>query len=132
MSCEQATAQTLKETGHRLTPQRLMILSAIRHADGHKTASEILEDVKESFGLEALPAEVLADGMMASGENLADLAERDVTLYSPIPVKDQTNNPALRDDLSQAVAESDWDRLPTKTVTVTVEGTKQKQQQIFL
>ncbi len=49
MSCEQATAQTLKETGHRLTPQRLMILSAIRHADGHKTATEILEEVKESY-----------------------------------------------------------------------------------
>ena len=49
MSCEQATAQALKDTGHRLTPQRLMILSAIRHASGHKTALEILEDVKESY-----------------------------------------------------------------------------------
>ncbi|MDA1227197.1 MAG: transcriptional repressor [Chloroflexi bacterium] len=49
MSCEKATAQTLKETGHRLTPQRLMILSAIRHAKGHKTATEILAEVKESY-----------------------------------------------------------------------------------
>ena len=49
MSCEQATAQALRESGHRLTPQRLMILSAIRHADGHMTASEILEHVKESY-----------------------------------------------------------------------------------
>ena len=37
MSCEQATAQALKDTGHRLTPQRLMILSAIRHADGQSS-----------------------------------------------------------------------------------------------
>ena len=49
MSCEQATAQALKESGHRLTPQRLMILSAIRHAEGHITAAEILEQVKESY-----------------------------------------------------------------------------------
>lgn len=49
MSCEQATAQALKDTGHRLTPQRLMILSAIRHADGHKTALEILGEVKETY-----------------------------------------------------------------------------------
>lgn len=49
MSCEEAIAQTLKESGHRLTPQRLMILSAVRHASGHVTAAEILEQVKESY-----------------------------------------------------------------------------------
>ena len=49
MSCEEATAQALKATGHRLTPQRLMILTAIRHANGHKTALEILDDVKVSY-----------------------------------------------------------------------------------
>ena len=49
MSCEQATAQALKDSGHRLTPQRLMILSAVRHAGGHVTATQILEHVKESY-----------------------------------------------------------------------------------
>ena len=49
MSCQQTMAQTLKESGRRLTPQRLMILSAVRHAEGHVTASEILEEVKESY-----------------------------------------------------------------------------------
>ena len=49
MSCEQATAQALKSSGHRLTPQRLMILSAVRHAGSHVTAAEILEQVKESY-----------------------------------------------------------------------------------
>ena len=49
MSCEQATAQALQESGHRLTPQRLMILSAVRHAKGHIAAAEILEQVKESY-----------------------------------------------------------------------------------
>ena len=49
MSCEGAAAQALAESGHRLTPQRLMILSAVRHTNGHVTASEILEQVKESY-----------------------------------------------------------------------------------
>ncbi len=49
MSCEDQTIQTLKESGYRPTPQRLMILSALRHATGHITASEVLEQVKESY-----------------------------------------------------------------------------------
>ncbi len=49
MSCEQATAEALKETGRRLTPQRLMILSAIRHARSHVSAGEITELVKQSY-----------------------------------------------------------------------------------
>ena len=49
MSCEDQTIQTLKESGHRPTPQRLMILSALRHSTGHITASQVLEQVKESY-----------------------------------------------------------------------------------
>lgn len=49
MSCEIDTAKTLKESGHRPTPQRLMILGALRHAGGHVTATEILEKVRTSY-----------------------------------------------------------------------------------
>ena len=49
MSCEQATAQTLRDSGHRLTPQRLMILSAVRHAGQHISAGDVIEQVKESY-----------------------------------------------------------------------------------
>ncbi len=49
MSCENSTVQTLKASGHRPTPQRLMILSAVRHANGHVTASEILDRVKRTY-----------------------------------------------------------------------------------
>ena len=49
MSCEQSTAEALKATGHRLTPQRLMILSAVRHSGGHVTATQILDQVKETY-----------------------------------------------------------------------------------
>lgn len=49
MSCEQANAETLKKSGQRLTPQRLMILTAVRHAGAHVTASDVLAQVKESY-----------------------------------------------------------------------------------
>ena len=49
MSCQTHTVQTLKDAGHRLTPQRLLILSAVRHSEGHITAGEILNAVKESY-----------------------------------------------------------------------------------
>ena len=49
MSCQTHTVQTLKDAGHRLTPQRLLILSAVRHSEGHITAGEILDAVKESY-----------------------------------------------------------------------------------
>ena len=49
MSCEDHSVQTLRDSGHRLTPQRVLILSSLRHADGHVTASEILDEVRESY-----------------------------------------------------------------------------------
>ena len=49
MTCEDQMIQTLKEYGHRPTPQRLMILSALRHSEDHITAAEVLEQVKESY-----------------------------------------------------------------------------------
>lgn len=49
MTCEEQTVAVLKESGQRLTPQRLLILSALRHVTGHVTASEILAQVRESY-----------------------------------------------------------------------------------
>lgn len=49
MSCEKETVQVLREAGHRPTPQRLMVLSFLRHANGHVAASDILEKVKEVY-----------------------------------------------------------------------------------
>jgi len=49
MSCENETVQALKDSGHRPTPQRLMILSEIRHAKGHVSATQILDRVKKSY-----------------------------------------------------------------------------------
>ncbi|MGB2695937.1 MAG: transcriptional repressor [Dehalococcoidia bacterium] len=49
MSCETETVQVLREAGHKATPQRLMILSSVRHADGHLTANDILDQVRLDY-----------------------------------------------------------------------------------
>jgi Fur family ferric uptake transcriptional regulator len=49
MSCEEQTAQLLRATGYKLTPQRLLVLSVVRHHQGHLTASEIFERVRERY-----------------------------------------------------------------------------------
>ena len=49
MSCETDTVQVLRETGHKATPQRLMILAALRHAEGHLTANDIYDQVRVAY-----------------------------------------------------------------------------------
>ena len=83
-----------------------------------------IEDVQEQFGLESSP-EVLADGLMATGDNLAQCDARGIDLYSPLPVLSESDNPALRDDPTQPVPAEERDRLPTKTVNR--KGVKQEQ-----
>lgn len=84
-----------------------------------------IEDVEGQFGLETPPPTMLADGLMATGANLAALDERGVTLYSPIAIPDPTTNPAVRDDPTRPVRPEDWDRLPMKKVRV--EGKESRQ-----
>lgn len=49
MSCEEETADTLRRAGHKLTPQRLMIVRALRHAGGHVSAAQIAEQVRGAY-----------------------------------------------------------------------------------
>lgn len=49
MSCEGEAATILKESGHKLTPQRLMVVTALRHAPGHVSAAAILEQVQHAY-----------------------------------------------------------------------------------
>ncbi len=44
MACEDTTADILRQYGLRLTRQRATIIAALRHADGHRTATAILDD----------------------------------------------------------------------------------------
>ncbi|HUF54020.1 MAG TPA: Fur family transcriptional regulator [Dehalococcoidia bacterium] len=45
MACENETATVLREARQKVTPQRVHILCAIRHAGVHVTASQIIEDL---------------------------------------------------------------------------------------
>jgi len=49
LSCESEIVELLRESGQRPTPQRLMILSILRHREGHLTAAEILSEVKREY-----------------------------------------------------------------------------------
>ena len=49
MSCEPETAATLRGAGQKVTPQRMLILSSVRHTDGHITASQILDEVRRTY-----------------------------------------------------------------------------------
>jgi len=49
MSCEDETAGIFRQAGYKLTPQRLLILRALRHAGGHVSAARIAEEVREEY-----------------------------------------------------------------------------------
>ena len=45
----QALQEVLRRSGQRLTPQRMMVLSALAEHDGHVTAETILERVRPEY-----------------------------------------------------------------------------------
>ncbi len=49
MSCEEEMADLLRRAGHKLTPQRLLILAVLRHAEGHVSAAQIAEQVRAVY-----------------------------------------------------------------------------------
>lgn len=49
MSCEDDAVQILRRAGHKVTPQRRMILKVLRHAPGHISAAQITERVREEY-----------------------------------------------------------------------------------
>jgi transposase len=111
-----------------------LIVSAgvIPGTDEDKHLIAELENVQEQFGLKTIPGEVLADGMMATGENLAECASRGISIYAPLPGSCDAENPAVRDDPSQPVAEEDRHRLPTKTKTYKGQKGPQLEKQAFV
>lgn len=49
MTCEEDTAELLHRAGHKMTPQRLLIVRALRHAEGHVSAAQILDEVRAEY-----------------------------------------------------------------------------------
>lgn len=98
--------------------------------DSHMIAA--VEDVQEQFGLASPPPEMLADGLMATGEKLSACAQRSIALYSPIKGPSHADNPALREDPQQPVAAADRARLPVKRVKRSGKQYAQRDKQAFL
>jgi Fur family ferric uptake transcriptional regulator len=49
VSCDKDTADLLRSAGQKVTPQRLLILTCLRHAGGHVTAGQILTEARRSY-----------------------------------------------------------------------------------
>jgi transposase len=94
----------------------------IPHTDEDKHMIPAVKEVMDSFSLDQPPKEMLADGMMSTGDNLAKCKELGIDLYSPINLGQTEDNPAIRADLSQSVAANDVARLPV-TRTKHKDGT---------
>ena len=49
MSCETETASLLRSAGQKVTPQRMLVLAALRHHASHVTAAELLDDARRLY-----------------------------------------------------------------------------------
>lgn len=71
-----------------------------------------VDQVVAAFSMKAPPKELLADGLMCSGENLAACKERKIDFYSPTKVDVDSSNPAIREDLTKPVPNEMLGSLP--------------------
>jgi len=78
--------------------------------DPHQ-AVETVDRIEEAFGQK--PEQMLADSAYNSGQTLAGLTDRKVEAFIPAKQRpDTAGNPAVREDPTQPVPESEWDKLP--------------------
>jgi transposase len=69
-----------------------------------------VDRIEETFGKR--PEKFLTDGGNNSGQIMYEMEERNVEFYAPVaPTQPQPGNPALRDDPTQPVPESEWPNL---------------------
>ena len=104
---ETSTDTTRDASGDDDTSDRQQRLKEIEEAQAKVDAAlaelETIEQVQHDFGLADAVPDVLADGLMATGENLRGCVEQNVTLYSPVPGAHAGENPAVRDNLATPV-----------------------------
>jgi transposase len=90
-----------------------LILAAgvIAEVNEHTETFAVAEQIAADFG--EVPQRALADGLHATGQNIAAFEKSETKLISPLAeavVAEQ--NPAVRPDPTQAVPEAEWPRLP--------------------
>ena len=81
----------------------------------HTVMMAMIDTIEADFG--EAPDTMMGDGAYGTGPNLAAMEERDIELLSPPVREEKSDNPALREDLTQPVADEDLDRLPINPQT---------------
>jgi transposase len=75
-----------------------------------------IDRIQENLG--QTPERALADGLHATGENMLGMEQRGVEFFSPVTShQPQPGNPACREDPTQPVPESEWEKLPRSPQT---------------
>lgn len=81
----------------------------------HDQLGSIIDVVQKEFDAEV--QRVLADSAYINGENLLLAEEKQVELVGPLAEKQQVDNPAVREDLTQPVAPEEISKLPIRPQT---------------
>ena len=81
----------------------------------HLVMMTMIDTIELDFG--ETPETMMSDGAYGTGPNLEAMEAREIELLSPPVREEKQDNPALREDLTQAVADEDLDRLPTSPQT---------------
>ncbi len=82
----------------------------IRGTDEQNHMIDAVERVRENFALGDAPIDLLADGLMATGENISQCAEKNIQFFSPAGEA----IPAYREDPSQPLSEEQIAKLPLR------------------
>lgn len=89
----------------------IVAVDVINQATEHTETVSIVDQITADFG--ERPAQLLADGHHATGQNIAAFENSGTELVSPLPVPPAPPaNPALRADPTQPVPATEWDQLP--------------------
>lgn len=82
----------------------------------HTTLVPSMDRIEENF--DQRPEKTLADGAYATGPNIEAMEARNVDFYTNVQSSQpQPGNPALRDDPTEPVPESEWEKLPRNPQT---------------
>lgn len=81
----------------------------------HDQLCTTIESVQSNF--EVVVNSVLGDAAYMTGENLTACEEQGIELIGPLAERKCEDNPAIRDDLTEPVAEKDLNRLPINPQT---------------
>ena len=105
------TPMATTETGCGLIVMADVVIGNVEHDQ----FSSIIDTVQSDFDVKVERA--LADSAYTTGENLSTAEGKDVELIGPLAETKCKDNPAVREDPSQPVAEKDLSRLPINPQT---------------